>query len=313
VGFSVGSATLSIASLMEVMDAQQKIRENAANLAQLTTSVTSTANLTVAQSTVAAGTSEGDVLDQNADEQYASLASSLGQVGFGFSGVGATARASRFSTKMDNLASNESFNKPAAASVTVGPLRPNQKDPSTPDGKLAIKYANLLKEAKSGGKGISLSDYKKIVNGGGKDFNLKRLTNPNATNNDTDAVTLEHVFASESDSDELSKMRVGLGIAKTDARKSVDQEHTRIQNYVQIGNGVSSSFSAGFTAQNKMTEAQDTRDKAAQNMESQLAQADASFLGNALKSQNDQSDQANNAANQGLQTIAQIVQVDTRG
>jgi len=302
-----GSANISIASLMAVLEAQLQIMNMSAELSQTTTAMKATANQSMAVSGIAAGNSDGDVYDQQAGEQYSSLAGSLGQVTSGFAGIGATTRASMFSTKMDKLAAESTnFGKPPVANQ-VGDTQP-YRNPNTPAGKIALEYKAALLEAKSGGKGITLDDYREIVNGEGKNFNLAKLKDANTK----ETVTLDNVFAVATP-EEQGRMRIALGKAKTDARRQVDATHTQIQSWVQIGNGVASSTSACLAAQNKIAEAQSTRNKASYNVENQLSQSEAAFLADAGKSQNDQSDKASSGASQTLQTIGQLVQVDTRG
>jgi len=304
-----GSANISIASLMAVLEAQLQIMNMSAELSQTTTAMRAAANQSVAESGIQAGAADADVYTQSAGEQYSSLASSLGQVTCGFTGLSLTTRAARNSDGIGKLAERSvGFGIRDPQHAIGDQNRESFRDPNTPAGKIALEYKNLLLEAKSGGKGISLEDYKKIVHGGGENFNLAKLKDPNTT----ETVTLDDVF-SLGTPDEKAKMRIALGKAKTDAGMELDKVNTNIQNLVQIGNNATSATSQCLQAQNKMMEAQDTRNKASYNVENQLSQSEAAFLGDAGKSQSDQSDKAGSATSQTLQTIAQLVQVDTRG
>ncbi len=311
--FSSGAITFG--AMMAMLEAEQNAMNGMAALSITTTQSRASAIMLTASSTNSMYVDDAQSLTQQSNEQWASVAASFGSVGANAGGLKMTANASKFSDKMDDLHDQVSSYDSRAGSGTAGVIAGADNTILNSRNETIASTKTQLKNG-----GISLGDYKKIVEGndGYSKFNLKRLKNPAAKDDDADAVTLKHVFETAgSDPNttpaELDALRSGVAKGKTDAAKHVTDTHEKAQKWVQIGTSTSQAATGVSTSQFKLAESQAMRDKGADSMTQTLSQNNAALAQETAKSQADQSEKFNNLSGQVWQSINQLVQVDTRG
>jgi len=317
------SAAITFGAMMAMMAAELNAMNGMAKLAILTTGARTTAILSTADSTQSMYNDDASSLTQQSYEQWASVGSSIAQAGMGCGGIFATGRASLRASDMDKL-NTQTNGFRSNSNISIGNFDEITGRP-TLEGIAAQRIkSQLLGAGRGNGDGISADDYRTIMSQGGVEdtvvngqvtkngYDLRRLTNPNITENGTTgAVTLKQVFEA-SDETEVADMQSGIGKGVKKANKQVAIKHTEIQGYVQIGNAMAQAGSGGPTAQFKLQEAQYTRDKGAEALVQTLSQNAVAMYQEAQKSQTDQTEKNSNLAGQTLQTISQLVQVDTK-
>lgn len=210
------SAAITFGAMMEMLAAEQQAMNGMAKLAITTTGSRLSAMQSTATSTQATYNADGTSLDNQSYEQWATVGSSLTQIGMGCGGLFKTAKATQFSSKVSSLADDASavgldhnlIVGPKPTSSSAGTTLPLQKDTLTPE-QLAIVEKT---KASLKGAGIHLNDYKKMISGKGLDEDLGQ------------GITLRHVLSFADDNNELSDLRTGLRKGKEDAGKHVESE-----------------------------------------------------------------------------------------
>jgi len=288
------SAAITFGAMMAMLQAEQKAMSGMAQLAEVTTGGRATAAISVGTSIQNASNDDAASYTQQSYEQWATVGSSLTQVGMGLGGLKGTASATKFSTKMDEF-TDEASGVGIDSHLTVGPEATNPNSNPLTMTNMTDEQRQIVADtkAKLKGAGLHLNDYKKMINGGKLDEDLGH------------GVTLRHVLSCADDANELSDLRTGLRKGKEDALKAVEREHSTIQMKVQIGNAMGQAAASGATSQMRLGEAQANRDKGADSMQQSLAQNNLSFAQETQKSQTDQIDKWFNQSCQAIQS-AQI-------
>ena len=311
------SAAISFAAMMAMLKAEQDGMNSMAQLAMTTTQDRLTSILNTATATQNMYNDDAAVLTQQSNEQIASAVSSFGQAGCGVGGLVKTAQAASFSNKMGALnAETNQVTLNSAAAAEFGPGVPGAARSITQSTADSIRSQLMGAGAGAGnGDGISQAHYARIIGEGGiNNFDLRRLTNSNITENGTaDAVTLKQVLETAPNQEDLDSLKAGIGKGKANADEQFKRVNDKIQMQVQIGNALAQAGSGTATSLFKAEEASLTKEKGQAAMQQSLSQSNLQFAQETQKSQSDQSQQFNSLSGQVWQSINQLVQVDTRG
>jgi len=300
----VGSAGICFLAEVAAIKAQLDAQDEMSQMQCKSASAMMLAAQSSADATKNSYNDDADVLEQNANSSYASIASSATQVMTAGTGLVREGRSVSASNRMSNLSDEVQNHKLTTTNTAnaVGNL------PSAAGNETKIEeYRNLLTNAKKGGRGLGSETYESIARRAEKlgksplEVDIK----------EGEGITLKHVLDT-SDDTALSLMKEGM---KAECKTHDAHLESKRRDFESKKSMVEQSIQAavvGAQANMKTKEAELTRDKAEESAVQALEQNLSQNLASIASKQADAANQSFQAAQSGWSTISQMVQVDTR-
>jgi hypothetical protein len=305
----MGGAGICFLAETLAIDAQMQMKDDVNAMQIESSNVMMKSALGSATAQENAGSEEADALMQNANSQFASIASSAAQVCTSTTALVHEARVAGVSNKMSSL-SDEVQNHKLTTTSSQGVGDFNVASPN--ESKLA-EYKDLLINAKKGGRGLGSETYESITKRAELESKASGIhVSPlDVEIKEGEALTLRQVLNSSDDAN-LSLMKAGM---KKEVGSFDDHVESKRRNFESKKSIVEQAVQAsvlGAQANFKATESTDASQKASDTAISTMQQTLSQQFGSDASRKADASNQAFQTAQSHWSTLSQMVQVETR-